>query len=439
MHSSTGPTGERGAGSGTGGDAAPKARASGRFITLLVLNQFGIWLAILPPATVTLALRVEQVVGPAEKESALARLLSIGVLLALVGTPLFGRLSDRTSGRLGRRRPWILGGIVMTFAALTLVATGPTVPLLLAGWCLAQLSISAAFAATTALIPDKIPVEQRGFVSGLMGMMIPVGTLAGHFLVQLAPNIQQYPGSIVLMFLAPAGAGVLACTAFVVLVGDTDQPPAVLEPYGLRQFLRSFWVNPVRHPDFAWTFASRFLVYMGYSTLMGYQVYYLTDHLGRSSGETPRLVFYVTLAMALASVASAWSGGKWSDRTGRRKPFVFGSAAVMALGFAGVAYAPEYPVFLAMAAVIGLGHGLFLAVDLALVSQVLPNPDDTAKDMGVFNFANTLPQSLAPALAPYLLAIGAAGGTGNYAALFVAAAVFGLAGAVAIYPVAQAR
>ena len=48
----------------------------------------------------------------------------------------------------------------------------------------------------------------------------------------------------------------------------------------------------------------------------------------------------------------------------------------------------------------GLGFGLYMAVDLALVADVLPDTDNVAKDLGIFNIAGALPFTIAPAIAP---------------------------------------
>lgn len=411
------------------GTAAERGSASGGFVALMALCQFGIWVAILTPAQTTLAIRVEHV-APLTKDRTLGLILGVGVLFSLVGSPLFGRLSDRTSTALGRRRPWILGGLAAMLVCALVIAFARPVPVLLVAWCVAQLSGAASYAAMTATIPDRVPVVQRGLVSGVMGLTLPVGTLFGTYVVQLF-DVDSF-----LIFAGPALIGLVCGLIYVILVRDADPPREDLPRYGLREFLRSFWVNPSRYPDFAWTFASRFLVYMGYAVLMAYQVFFLTDHLRVPKSEVTHLVFLVTLTMTVASIASALLGGKLSDIAGRRRPFVFVSAAVMALGLVGIGLSGSFPMFWIMATLVGLGQGLFLSVDLALVSQVLPDPDDNAKDMGVFNIANTLPQSIAPALAPFVLAIG---GGGNYRLLFVVGACFGLLGAITIYRVKGAR
>ena len=122
-----------------------------------------------------------------------------------------------------------------------------------------------------------------------------------------------------------------------------------------------------------------------------------------------------------------------SDRTGRRKPFVFGAAAVVGVGLTMLALTTTLPVFYVAAAVMGIGIGAYFAVDLALITDVLPDREHkAAKDLGLFNIANSLPQSVAPAIAPLFLLIG---GGGNYTALFIAGGVFAVIGALLIAPI----
>jgi MFS family permease len=145
-----------------------------------------------------------------------------------------------------------------------------------------------------------------------------------------------------------------------------------------------------------------------------------------------------TLVTTAAATAGSLISGWLSDRLGRRKLFVITSALVYALGLGFIGTADRFDAFLVGIALCGLGQGVYLAVDLALVTDVLPNKElDAAKDLGIFNLASALPQSIAPAIAPIFLAIGA--GANNYVALFIAAAVFAFLGALAILPVKGVR
>ncbi len=331
----------------------------------------------------------------------------------------------------------MLGGAAVGTLGLLVIALAPNVTVVLAGWCLAQLAYNALLPALAALLPDQVPVEQRGRVAGLLGVALSVGLVGGVFLAQAVSE------SIFLMFMAPAAAGVafvaiLACVLDDRRLDPSRRPP----PYTIREFLGSFWVNPARHPDFGWAWLSRFLLYMAVATLLTYQVFYLIEHLGISEERVPRLVFVNTLVLNAGLAVFSVAGGSLSDLAGgRRKVFIWSSAVVFGVGTAIIAFAGSFAVFLAGVAICGVGIGVYLAVDLALVSQVLPNPDDASKDLGVFGVASTLPQSIAPAIAPVFLAIPlfASGEGDNYTALYFIAALFSIASALAILPVKGVR
>ena len=176
---------------------------------------------------------------------------------------------------------------------------------------------------------------------------------------------------------------------------------------------------------------------MGIATLTSYQVFYLLNELGRSPAEVGRLVLYSTLVQAVFVVIFSNLGGWVSDRIGRRKILVIIGIVAYAAGLAVIAFGGSFTLFLVGIAITGIGQGVYLAVDLALSAAVLPDGGkEAAKDLGVLNIANAVPQSLAPAIAPIFLAIGPGQ---NYVALFAAAAVFALVGAVAIQPIKAVR
>ena len=65
----------------------------------------------------------------------------------------------------------------------------------------------------------------------------------------------------------------------------------------------------------------------------------------------------------------------------------------------------------------------------------LPDHDNAAKDLGVFNIAAALPVSIAPAIAPVILAMGA----GSYGVLYAVAGLCAIIGAFAVLPVKRVR
>ncbi|MFF8608482.1 MFS transporter [Streptomyces sp. NPDC015346] len=403
--------------------AKAPANAPAKLVLGLALAQLGLMVAVLTPVMVTLALRVAQIVPEADRGAALGKVLALGAVLAMIGNPVFGALSDRTTSRFGRRRPWLIGGMTVGLAGLAAVATGGSVPALMLGWAVAQLGCNAAMAALVSCIPDLVPHHQQARVSGVVGMMTSIALVLGSFLAD------AFRSSIALAFLVPAVIGLASVVLLSAVMRDRPAKAGAFPPYGVAEFLRSFWVSPRRHPDFAWNFVGRFLVFVGIACVTSYQVYFLMDRLGYSQDEVSGRLLTGMVAMVAAVVAGSLLGGVLSDGSGRRKPYVLASSVVIGAGLALIATAHSFGMFVLALVVFGFGEGLYLSVDVALAAAVLPDPEESAKDMGVLNIANALPQSLVPIMAPALLATG---GGGNYGALFLFGGVACVLGAAAV-------
>jgi MFS family permease len=399
------------------------------FMSLYTLAFMSTNLVFLAPLLVTLPLRVNSLVGIKQAPNSLALVAGIGALVAMFGNPFFGRMSDRTSSRLGMRRPWMVIGLVGGTLGILIVALAPNIPVVLVGWCIAQLFFNALLAALIAVLPDQVPRAQRGLVSGVLGVCLPIAAVSGTFLVKL------FTGNPIATFLVPCATGGFFILLFAVTLKDRRLAKAVRPAWSLLEFASTFYVKPRTSPDFAWAFASRFMFLMAYALLTTYEAYFLLTKLGSAVADVPQQIFLGTLAQSVVIVAASLIAGRLSDRTGRRKIFVFTASIVYGLAMFAVAIASNFNGFLVGLAISGLGFGIYAAVDLALVADVLPSKDNVAKDLGVFNIAGALPFSIAPAGAPIILAIGG----GNYGVLYAAAGIFAIIGAVAILPVRGVR
>jgi MFS family permease len=239
------------------------------------------------------------------------------------------------------------------------------------------------------------------------------------------------------MFLAPCAIGGFFVLLFAVTLNDRRLAKADKPKWSLREFAGTFYVNPRKNPDFSWAFASRFMFVLAYAFLVTYQAYYLLDKIGTAKADVPQQIFLGTLAQSVVLIAASLIGGKLSDRTGRRKIFVLAASIVYGLALFVIAIASHFSGFLVGMAISGLGFGVYAAVDLALVVDVLPDKRNAAKDLGVFNIAGALPFSIAPAIAPAILAIGRGGG--SYSVLYMVAGLCAIIGAFAILPVRRVR
>ena len=368
-----------------------------------------------------------QVAGldPAHKVANFAIVSTIGAVFALFAQPIAGQLSDRTRSRFGRRAPWIvIGALVGALSLVGLAFANSFVSVLIAA-TLVQTAYNFAQGPLSAIMPDRVPIKRRGTFSALSGIGVMVGALGGQIVGS------AFLGSIAGGYLFLAVFSVLMLSLFVIFNPDYSSKDLVREPFRFVDFLKTFWVNPVKHPDFFWAFTGRTLLYAGYFTVTGYQLFILTDYIHIKNPATViPLLGVISLAGILISTVIS---GPLSDKFGRRKPFVFGSSVFVALGLVVPMILPTLPGWMLMTFITGFGFGMFQAVDTALMSQVLPSAKSFAKDLGVVNIAATLPQALAPAIAgAVVLSIG-------YIGLFPIGIVLSVIGAFAVLPIKASR
>ncbi|WP_177154835.1 MFS transporter [Glycomyces harbinensis] len=403
------------------------ANAPKGFIVRAALSNYGLWTALLTPGIITLAIRVEQVAG-ADFEAVYAAVLSVGATIGMFGNPVWGRLSDRTRSRFGRRRPWIALGAAAGVGGVAVVAFVPQVWALVLGWAIAQAGFNAALAAMMASVPDQVPVKDQGRVSGAFGAAVTGGILTGSMIAAITQNTT-------LMFMVPC-ALCLALAAQFALTFKDPQVDARGERFSLKEIGTTFVFNPRRHPDFGWAWLTKFLLVSGSLAPMAYMVYFLADRLDLSATEAGGIVGLLFTASYALQTAVALAGGWFSDRIGRRKPLFTASGLLAVTGLLLMAFAPNLPAIITAQLVLTVAGGLFAAVDGALVFQTLPNPAEPAKDLGIANLANGLPQTILPMVATAILAVGTGS---NYTLLFCVSAVFSLLGAATVLQVRSVR
>jgi MFS family permease len=410
---------------------APTKEVGPKFIGALVFAQFVFFVALLGPAIIGIGVKVQSIVSDAEKAPALATVAGFGALFAVIGNVLFGRLSDRTTARWGRRRPWIVSGTVVMTLAFLVMALGTSVPIVTVGWCLAQLGANATLAPFIATISDQVPKFQRGSVSALLGIAQNVGILGGAYLAQL------FAKQLVILFVVPSILAIGAMVLFAFVLPDQHlkvKPPAMTAG----EWIGTLWLNPLKYPDFAFAWWSRFLITLATFMFTTFRLFYMQDKLGLSKDAAPAAVSTGVLIYTVALVITGWVAGKISDRTGRRKFLVAGSTLLFAVGIVMLAHVSTLTGFYTVEAILGVAYGIYVGVDLALVVDVLPNPDDSGKDLGVFNMANALPQTVAPLIGAALLGVGSATNQ-NYDLLLYSAGAAALVGAIIVLPIKGVR
>jgi MFS family permease len=389
------------------------------WIALNALAVLGLYVGYYGPQEVLLPDQAQSIAGNGHVV-AFAWISGIGAVVAMVAQPLAGALSDRTVSRLGRRHPWTLGGALVAAAGLALLAMQVSLIGVIICWCVALAGLHAMQASLTAAVPDHVPVRQRGSVAGWIGLQMTLGVVVAVALVSL---IFTGNGGYVLIALIV----MVLAAPFATFTPDPPLAPEARPPFAWREFARSFWVSPRRYPDFAWAWGTRFAVMLGDSIAVLYLLYFLRDRLHVADAE--KKLLYLILVYTAGVLLSAVLGGRLSDRSGRRKPLVVAAGLVMAVPAVMLAIWPNWWMTVACALLLGLGFGLYLAVDLALVTQVLPSQAGHAKDLGIINVAVTGSQALAPAIAaPVVDFFG-------YSTLYVMVAVITLLGSAFVWKI----
>lgn len=392
------------------------------FVLGIMLGQLGIFIALMGPATVSIQIKASQLASsPAEAASITAFAVAPGALAAVIFNALGGRISDRSTSRFGRRRPWLIVGALGMLVGLALIALAPGAALMAVGWFLAQAAGNLALAAYVASIADQLSPAQYGRASGLVG-------IAGNLAVMIATWLASVlTGNMIALFLVPGLIGMVLVLIFAFMLPE----PVLREnrlPFNLRELVLTFWRNPVKFPDFGLAWGGRFTIILASFMFTTFRVLYMENHLGLDAGSATLAVATGVTIYTVTSMVASLAAGWLSDVLGRRKILVAASILIFGLATYLLLHADTVTAFYVVEAIMGLAYGTYIAVDLALVLEVLPDREQAGKDMGVFNIANALPQSLAPAFGGFLLA-NLGGGT-DFTALLVAALVAAVIGAV---------
>ena len=374
-----------------------------------------------------------QNIDPVHKAQTLGIVYAITSVFSTITTPVAGALSDRTRTRFGRRTPWILFGSLIGGSALALVPSTNNLVVITTFWVIATITLNSMQPAITTIVADRFSPAERGSVSGVVGAAMTAGVSAGTIYGGLMA------GQLTIAYGLLGAAIILVCLAFVLLNPEPKtqlMPPA---PFRFGEFLCSFWIDPRTHPDFSWAFLGRFTTYMGYQAVLTYLLYILEDHIGLSQASANAMIARLSSVTLVALAASGLLSGWLSDHLGRRKPLVFLAGLTMAAAITAPLASATITGMYVYAVLIGLGYGAFMSVDLALMTQVLPEraigEESVGKDLGLLTTAINIPQILSPVLAAWLLTM-----TGNnYPLLFVLAAAFVVAGAFFVLPIRAVR
>jgi Na+/melibiose symporter-like transporter len=379
------------------------------------------WNALHPIVLPALLLRL---VPEALKNTYLGAMTFAGLVLAMVIQPLSGAFSDHTRSRWGRRRPWILVGTLFSLVFLAGTALASGLWGLVGGYLLLQIASNTAHGPAQGLIPDLVSTERRGLASGIknlfdMGGLVVTSLVAGQLMGEDNPALA----------FAIIGVVLLGSALYTILGSPepptTDTAPATPTPprAAVRDLLR---VGLRRYPDYAWLLVSRLLILLGVYVVQSFAQYYIRDWLGLDNAAevTGNLMFAIGLTLILL----VFPAGLLSDRMGRRRLNI-ASGAMAAVGISLLVLVRDLTALYAFGAVIGMATGIFLSVNWAWATDLIP-PAEAGKYLGLSNLATAGAGATSRLAGPVIDGLNALrpGEYWGYPAVFVLAAASTLLG-----------
>jgi MFS family permease len=359
-------------------------------------------------------------------------LLTIGgAVIAMLVQPTIGSISDYTISRWGRRKPYILIGSLLDVVFLVGIAVSQDLIAIAAFVALLQFSANFAQGPFQGYVPDLVPSSQVGVASALVGMMQILGNVSGYAIAGIAVALDQYAFGLIAL-------GVLELVTMLSVVIRVREGPAPKSRGGRswRAIAAEAWGTDILgERSFLWLVASRLAVLTGGGVLANLAVFYLSRSLGMNQEEAGTAFIAIVGLVALGTVVAVIPAARASDRIGRKK-VIYVSCAVGAAGLGFVALAPSFPVAIVGAVLFGLSTGIFLAVDWALMTDIIPKAS-SGRYMGLSNVATASAGVLAVATGGTLMDL-VGGPSGPRAALWLGVALFGL-GALLLRPVDERR
>jgi MFS family permease len=408
----------------------PTERVSLAFQVLLGLANASAILAILVVLTVLIPVQVSQV-NPERSATNLALVLPLGALGALIGNPLAGALSDRTTSRFGRRRPWIVAGAVATALGLAILANSRALVGLALGWFTVQFFGNMLLVAYAAIVPDRVPIYQRGATQAILGLISPLVMITGAFYLG---RVQDFRAGYY-----PVIAILIACNAlFVWSFHEPSLPSRAAVSFRLRAFLASFWINPRRQPNYGLAWLAWLFLWTGYSLgTGGFLFLYIQNVIGYTTlfpGHSMQEgMSQIQIAQTAVGVPLMMLAALLSDRLRRRKVFVSAGALWVIAGLFGLVASPGWALVLIASTAMGVGFQVFYSVGMAMMTQILPSAASRGKDLGVLNIASTVPQIVLPGIGAALLNTLGLSSPIGYAILFLSGALFSALGIVLVH------
>lgn len=323
----------------------------------------------------------------------------IAGIVALIAGPFWGTLSDRTVTKFGRRRLWILIGILAGGLQLVGIGLATSVTQVAICWILAVFFFGANWALNPTLIADQVDESHRGTYGGITGFITPFSTAIGMVLISLLTK-----KSLNFKFNLVAVIGIMCVLTQVILIkeGRVNNKKHVRIKRSFHEIVSHIYPSPRKYPAFTWGILSRLLVSVlgclgSYNTIMLLQRYHLT-----TEEVSAKMSLMSAIGMIFLAV-SAIIGGIFSDKFRKQKTFILGSIILFIGVLIAQAFAPNFTLFFIVSSVGSFAYGMFVSVDQALMIRLMPDKENAGKNMAIINLSSGVATPMVPLISPIIL------------------------------------
>jgi Na+/melibiose symporter-like transporter len=350
-------------------------------ITIFGLALSALWGSL---HSVILPLRLLDFVAESQKNTYLGLLTLTGLLLAMAYQPIAGAISDRSTFRWGRRRPYILMG---SLAALLLIPgigfVGSYATIFLV-YCLLQLSTNTAQGPYQAFIPDLAPDERRGTASGVKTLLELIGGIGLVYIIIILGSRFLGEGNAWIWLVMAALWALMLAALLITVITVKERPGTVRHKQPLLPTLyKSYKIDISKSPSFILFLVSRLLFIMALTTLQSFALYFFRDMVKVANPTTATVELMAALGVGM--LASVYPAGRLSDRLGR-KPVLISSGLIGAAGILMLLLGPSYGYILIGGTLQGIAVGSFMCSNWALATDLVPKSEE-ARYLGLTNLA----------------------------------------------------
>ena len=400
-----------------------------RAVDYIKITIFGFALTALWQSlhTIILPLRLLDFVTEAQKNTYLGLLTFIGLILAMAVQPIAGTISDHSGFQWGRRRPYILLGTTLLILLLPGVSLVGSYIAIFTIYCLMQVSSNIAQGPYQAFIPDLVPEGKRGLASGVKSLLEILGGIA--LIYPIAFFMDRYAigdGASWLWLALTAPAIVLLGVTLVTLLAVKERPGIGSHRLSFPPALyKSFKIDVRANRDFVWFLVSRLLIFMAFTTLQTFALYFLRDAVGVTSPATAMANFSVVAVAGM--LAAVYPAGRLSDRVGRR-PIAITSGFLGALGMASIfLFQHNYILVMSFGGLVGVSFGAFMSTNWALATDLVVKGEE-ARYLGLANLATAGGGALARLIGPVIDFFNAYESGLGYSVMLLACFIYFVAG-----------